>query len=210
MRTNITYSIYVIFGLIMITSCDSGQSGDRLNVSTSEIDSLDLIVDKNSADTLIPLDTTDTVAIVIPTSPPKSWPDPYIYPGLEPLPIVFPISLPTVDDTTGHTEQITQFPDIEASYPGGTAAMMKFVINNTRYPEVALEIGLQGRVYISFVVERDGRLTNVKIIRGISIELNREAIRVIRSMPNWEPAISKGKTVRSLYRLPISFVLSDI
>ena len=102
---------------------------------------------------------------------------------------------------------IVEFPDVEAGFPGGPAAMMKWINENVKYPQTSIEMNEQGRVFLSFVVEKDGSISNVKIERGISIDLDREAKRVVRKMPKWIPGESSGRSVRARCRLPINFQL---
>ena len=102
---------------------------------------------------------------------------------------------------------IVDFPDVEAGFPGGQAAMMKWINDNIKYPQTSIEMNEQGRVFLSFVVETNGSISNVKIERGISIDLDREAKRVIKKMPNWVPGESAGRAVRARCRLPINFQL---
>ena len=102
---------------------------------------------------------------------------------------------------------IVEFPDVEAGFPGGPAAMMKWINDNVKYPQTSIEMNEQGRVFLSFVVEKDGSITNVKVERGISIDLDREAKRVVRNMPKWIPGESAGRAVRARCRLPINFQL---
>lgn len=112
----------------------------------------------------------------------------------------------TIDTVTIDViEEVIEFPDIEATFPGGVLEMKKWVAENVTYPEISIELNEQGRVYVSFVVERDGRITNIKIERGVSKDLDDEAKRVIRNMPNWKPGESKGKRVRTKCSLPINF-----
>jgi protein TonB len=102
---------------------------------------------------------------------------------------------------------IVDFPDMEASYPGGAVEMNKFINKYITYPQTSIEIGDQGIVYLNFVVELDGSLSEIKIERGVSKELDREAKRVVRKMPNWNPGETEGKKVRTRCRLPIVFEL---
>ena len=102
---------------------------------------------------------------------------------------------------------IVDFPDVEAGFPGGAAAMMKWINDNIKYPQTSIEMNEQGRVFLSFVVETNGSISNVKIERGISIDLDREAKRVIKKMPKWVPGESAGRAVRARCRLPINFQL---
>ncbi len=102
---------------------------------------------------------------------------------------------------------IVDFPDVEAGFPGGPAAMMKWINDNIKYPQTSIEMNEQGRVFLSFVVETNGSISNVKIERGVSIDLDKEAKRVIKKMPKWVPGESAGRAVRARCRLPINFQL---
>ncbi|HZH86964.1 MAG TPA: TonB family protein [Brumimicrobium sp.] len=103
--------------------------------------------------------------------------------------------------------EIVEYPEKEAGFPGGTAAMHKFLAENIKYPEVAMELGDAGRVFVEFVVNKDGSIEQVKILRGVSKEIDVEARRVVRKMPRWEPAQSNGEPVRARCRIPINFIL---
>lgn len=93
------------------------------------------------------------------------------------------------------------------SFPGGPTALMKFLSENVKYPVVAQENGVQGRVVVSFVVERDGSITDVNVVRSVDPSLDREAARVVKSMPNWIPGKQNGSAVRVKYNVPVSFKL---
>lgn len=93
------------------------------------------------------------------------------------------------------------------SFPGGDAALMKYLRKNVKFPAIAQENGIQGRVYVEFVVNKDGRIVDVKILKGVDRHLDEEALRVVRNMPSWEPGEQRGKAVRVSYRLPINFTL---
>ena len=92
-------------------------------------------------------------------------------------------------------------------FPGGAAALQAFLSSNTKYPVVAQENGVQGRVIVSFVVERDGSITDVRVVRSVDPSLDREASRVVRSMPRWSPGKQNGSTVRVKYTVPVVFRL---
>lgn len=92
-------------------------------------------------------------------------------------------------------------------FPGGPAALQAFLSSNTKYPVVAQENGVQGRVIVSFVVERDGSITDVKVVRSVDPSLDREATRVVRSMPRWSPGKQNGSAVRVKYTVPVVFRL---
>ena len=93
------------------------------------------------------------------------------------------------------------------SFPGGNAALMKYLSDNVKYPVVAQENGVQGRVVVSFVVEKDGHITDVKVVRSVDPSLDKEAARVVRSMPSWIPGKQNGSAVRVKYNVPVSFKL---
>ncbi len=93
-------------------------------------------------------------------------------------------------------------------FPGGEPALYRFLVDNVKYPKEAREKGIQGRVFITFIVEKDGSLTNFKVVRGIGHGCDEEAIRVAKMMPNWEPGKQRGKEVRVQFNLPIKFVLN--
>lgn len=92
-------------------------------------------------------------------------------------------------------------------FPGGNTALQTFIANAIKYPVIAQENGIQGRVYISFVVNPKGLVEQVKIVRGVDPNLDKEAIRVIQSLPAWKPGKQRGKPVKVSFTVPINFVL---
>lgn len=92
-------------------------------------------------------------------------------------------------------------------YPGGDAKMYEYLGKNIKYPQIARESSIQGRVFVNFVVEPDGSVTNVKVLRGIGGGCDEEAMRVVKSMPKWKPGKQRGKAVRVSYTLPVVFKL---
>ena len=93
------------------------------------------------------------------------------------------------------------------SFPGGQGALMSYLASNIKYPVVAQENGVQGRVIVSFVVERDGSISDVKVARSVDPSLDREAQRVVKSMPRWKPGKQNGSAVRVKYTVPVVFRL---
>ena len=91
------------------------------------------------------------------------------------------------------------------SFPGGMAALMKYIKDNLRYPEICWEGAAMGRVNVVFIVNEDGSLSDVKVIRSIIPELDKEAIRVVKSMPKWNPAKQNGKAVKMKYVVSVNF-----
>ena len=93
-------------------------------------------------------------------------------------------------------------------YPGGIEAFMKFLSENVRYPEAASKAGIQGRVLVNFIVEKDGSISNIHVIQNVNEYLDAEAVRVVGAMPKWTPGMHEGKAVRVKYTVPISFRLN--
>ena len=117
------------------------------------------------------------------------------------LPIKFTLDNKVADSIYAVVEVMPQF-------TGGMDKLMSFLANNIKYPEVAKAAGVQGRVFVSFVVEADGSVTEAKILRGIGSGCDKEALRVVNSMPKWSPGLHDGKPVRVQYNLPIKYALN--
>ncbi|UKN02151.1 energy transducer TonB [Paracrocinitomix mangrovi] len=109
---------------------------------------------------------------------------------------------------TSKSEMVYDMPEQMPEFPGGSDAMERFIIDNIKYPPLAKEKRIQGKVYVQFIVEKDGQLTEIKIRRGAHELLDQEAIRVIKLMPEWKPGSMRGRTVRTRYTVPITFALS--
>ena len=95
----------------------------------------------------------------------------------------------------------------DPEFPGGIDSLYKFVQENIRYPEKALKNNIQGKVYVSFVVEKDGSISNVRVLRDIGGGCGAEAVRVVQLMPKWKPGRVKGKAVRTQFNLPVTFII---
>ena len=97
----------------------------------------------------------------------------------------------------------------QAQFPGGPQAMNKWLSNHINYPPSAAENDIQGRVTVKFVVEKDGHISQVQVIKGVDRDLDKEAVRVIKSMPKWQPAKNNGVVVRSWFIQPVNFRLAN-
>lgn len=106
-------------------------------------------------------------------------------------------------------EEMEIFTVVESmpSFPGGESARIEFLRENIKYPQMARESGIQGTVYVTFVVEPDGSVTDVRVLRGIGGGCDEEAVRVIKEMPKWNPGMQRGKPVRVQFNMPIKFTL---
>lgn len=100
-------------------------------------------------------------------------------------------------------EYVQQMPE----FPGGMSALMSFVGKTIKYPTLAQETGTQGRVIVRFIVNADGSISQATVVRPVDPQLDKEAIRVVLTMPRWKPGFQNGKPVRVAYHIPISFVL---
>lgn len=97
----------------------------------------------------------------------------------------------------------------QAEFPGGLEVMTKWISNNINYPQTALANNIQGRVIVKFVVEKDGSIGDVRVVKGIDTDLDNEAVRVIKKMPRWTPGKNDGYPVRSYFTTPVSFKLPN-
>ncbi len=93
-------------------------------------------------------------------------------------------------------------------FPGGDLGLMKYIQKNVKYPAIAKEYNITGKVYVSFIVDRSGSVTNVKIVRGVDKNLDAEAMRVVKSLPKYKPGKQRGKSVRVMFTIPINFTLN--
>lgn len=106
-------------------------------------------------------------------------------------------------------EEIFVAVEQQAEFPGGQAALMKWLSQNVRYPETAQQNDVQGRVIVKFVVEKDGSIGAATILKGVDKDLDREALRVVKKMPRWQPGKNNGVAVRSYFNLPVVFKLQN-
>lgn len=106
-------------------------------------------------------------------------------------------------------EEVEIFTIVEdmPTFPGGEEALFKYLGNNIKYPQMAKEAGIQGTVFVTFVIGPDGKVRDVKVLRGIKGGCDEEAVRVVQNMPNWKPGKQRGKAVSVQYNLPIRFTL---
>ena len=106
-------------------------------------------------------------------------------------------------------EEQTIFEVVEnmPGFPGGQAALMQYLAKNIKYPAIAQENGTQGRVIVQFVVNKDGSIVDAKVVRSVDPYLDKEALRVINTMPKWKPGMQRGKPVRVKFTVPVMFKL---
>jgi len=122
--------------------------------------------------------------------------------------VIFKEELPDPEPkNTGETSKVHTWVEEMPVFPGGEAAMLQYLSTNIRYPSVAREGNLTGIVYISFVVDKNGEIDNIQLVKGIGGGCEEEAIRVIKKMPQWRPGKQNGQSVNVQYMLPVAFRL---
>lgn len=118
------------------------------------------------------------------------------------------IVIPTLDEEVIVEEDvIVLIPDVMPEFPGGYDALRGYLSMNIKYPLMAQEVGIKGGVYLSFIVDKDGSISDIKVLSGIGGGCDDEAVRVVEGMPKWSPGKKRGKPVRVQFYLPINFRL---
>lgn len=95
--------------------------------------------------------------------------------------------------------------EVKPEFPNGNEGLGKFLSENIKYPKKALKNGVSGKVFVQFVIDKTGKVTNVVAVRGVEKSLDKEAVRVIKSMPKWKPGMKDGQPVKVKYTIPINF-----
>lgn len=109
-----------------------------------------------------------------------------------------------------NTSDTIAYADVEVKpiFPGGDAALLKYIAENTKYPEIAIEQNIQGRVFVKCIINEDGKVTNPEIMRGVNPYYDAEALRLVSTIPEWLPGKQNGKTVCVIYVIPVNFKLN--
>jgi len=113
----------------------------------------------------------------------------------------------TAQDKKTSNDKVYEKVEVMPEFPGGDKAMMDFVATNVKYPKEAMDKEISGRVLVSFIVEKDGSITDAKVVKGIGGGCDEEAVRVVNAMPKWKPGMQKGKPVRVSFMMPFTFKL---
>jgi TonB family protein len=114
-------------------------------------------------------------------------------------------SLPRILDKN---EKIYSLADVMPEFPGGEHAFRNYIISSIQYPEDAVEEGIIGRVFVSFVVSKNGEVANAEVVRGVHESIDIEALRIINSLPSWKPGVKNGEIVNIRYTVPITFEMN--
>lgn len=121
--------------------------------------------------------------------------------------LVLLFSFMTSTAQTKKNDMVFDVVEVMPQFPGGQIAMLQYLMKNIKYPEQAVKEGIQGRVAVRFIVEKDGSISDVKPVLSVHPLLNKEAVRVVKSMPKWSPGKHNGKPVRVRFNLPVMFKL---
>ena len=167
--------------------------------------------------------------VIIPTPPPKKMVPPKVIPTQITVVVDKTVDIPDYDfssetgeddiideplllsddgDEEENERQIFVFVEDHPSFPGGDEALYQY-LSTIKYPQMASESNVQGTVYISFIVEKDGSVTNVNLERGIGMGCDEESLRIVKNMPKWSPGKQRGRAVRVKLNVPIRFVLKN-
>ena len=114
-----------------------------------------------------------------------------------------------VTDEDEDIDYVYKIVEKKAEFPGGQRKLMEYLKKNVKYPQLALDKSIEGRVLVKFTIKKDGTIDDIRVIKGVDSILDEEAIRVVKNMPKWIPAQHNGKDVNSTFMLPISFRLGD-
>lgn len=109
----------------------------------------------------------------------------------------------------GQTGEIYTIVEKQPSFPGGEKALQQYIKQHRVYPDIARKAGVSGRVFVSFVINTDGSIQNVELLKGIGMGCDEQAIHLVQTMPNWIPGSQSGKAIRVKYNLPVAFGLAD-
>ena len=131
--------------------------------------------------------------------------DPTPEPFIEP--VTFDPTWVTIEEPVIEKDVPTPFAEHMPEFEGGEAGVFKYLRDNTKYPDMAKVAGISGTVYLTFVIGKTGKIRNIEVKKGVNKLLNEEAIRVLRTMPDWSPGIQNGRPVSVICMLPIKFTL---
>jgi TonB family protein len=195
---------YFGIGLVFLYSCDQHQDSNKKPTANKK-PVLNKIEKVRSIDTLmvnkdIPIPPVKPERII----PILPEPEPPILPGGCPGPPEPPEPLP-IEYINADT--VLTIVEVMPEFPGGSKAFSQYVRDNVIYPEIAKEIGVEGKVFVKFIVHSSGQISSTQIARGVFPSLDQEAMRLIKLMPRWNPGVQNGKTVPVYCILPVVFRL---
>lgn len=210
-------SLFLQFGLVIALGITL--TAFNINDSVKSVETLGQLEDVEVDDEIIPI-TRDEVKPPPPPPPPKLVEVFAIVDDDLELEDEFEIESSEADDETiidavpvikedieENSDEIFQVVEENPVFPGGEKALISWITKNINYPVIAAENGIQGKVYVNFVVNKDGGISNATIARGVDSSLDKEALRVVNKLPKWKPGKQRGKAVRVSFTVPINFQL---
>ncbi len=209
-------ALSVVFVALEWHSMDATGDGDADKVDISDIEDVMFIPDQQQQPETPPEETpVETVEVALPEEFKVVDNDKEVakialvsVDEKKPLPTTVPVITQAPPQEVEQEEQIFEFVESNPVPPGGSQeALLKWIGRTLQYPEIAAENGVQGKVIVQFVVEKDGSITKATVVRGVDASLDKEALRVINKMDKWQPGKQGGKPVRVKYTLPIQFKL---
>lgn len=202
---------FLILALVCasLSSCSNEKSKDT---QKQEIEISDSKTNLDKADSLRFTDTTNQSDNKKSTIPPKVIPPIFIDPNPEPEP--FPYVLggieppePPMEIVSQSKDTILDYAEVMPEFPGGMTSFLEYLKSNIKYPELCKEMGIEGKVYVQFIVFSDGRCSSFEVLKTPHIELGKEAVRVLQEMPKWNPGMQNGRKVHVKMTVPVSFRL---
>lgn len=211
-------NIFVQLGLVI--SLGIVLTAFNINDRVKTVDTLGELMETEIEEEVIPITRQEEVKPPPPPPPPKvvevltivdddvELEEEFVFESLDDDEDLIIDAMPVIEEEN-EEEAIEVFVIVEEmpQFPGGDLALRQWIASNIKYPVIAAENGIQGRVFVQFVVNTDGSITDVRVARGVDPSLDQEAIRVVRTLPKWKPGKQRGKPVRVSYTVPINFQL---
>lgn len=211
-------NVFVLLGLVL--SLGIVLTAFSINDTVKSADSLGELTTEQVDDEIIPITRQEEIKPPPPPPPPKvvevltiidddvELEEEFEFESTEADDETIIDAVPVIEEDYGE-EDAEVFIIVEdmPEFPGGELALRKWIADNVKYPVIAAENGIQGKVYVTFVVDKDGSVTNARIARGVDPSLDQEALRVVNKLPKWKPGKQRGKPVRVSYTVPINFQL---
>ena len=217
------FKVIIFSSLVLLILACGQQKKDEVSQSKTQKNKIDSIkkVDKPSKGDIEKKETTELTSSKKPSKPNIVFIPPEVMPYPEPIPDPGPVwrgdpewgndNVGTIEVESGNdeppAEEALSFAEVMPEFPGGYSKMAQFIMENLIYPIDAKEMDIQGKVYVQFVVNEDGRVSDCKLLRGLYPSIDREALRVAGKMPNWTPGENQGKKVKVKMVIPVKFLL---
>jgi protein TonB len=211
-------NIFVQFGLVI--SLGIVLTAFNINDRVKTVDTLGELMETEIEEEVIPITRQEEVKPPPPPPPPKvvevltivdddvELEEEFVFESLDDDEDLIIDAMPVIEEENEEeANEVFVIVEEMPQFPGGDLALRQWIASNIKYPVIAAENGIQGRVFVQFVVNTDGSITDVRVARGVDPSLDQEAIRVVKTLPKWKPGKQRGKPVRVSYTVPINFQL---